>query len=502
MPLSQSAKRDAERPRAEIDLIHSPFYPADVYAGERLYARVELPRQGNARLLLPVWRLSPLGVELLVTPEMREGLKGVETGTPINLSIEIAKQFCEFRGLVVFSRHQQGDRPLIGIRWCMPEEDSRGDGEMHLERRGQRRWLCGAEFMPTGIAPNPVRFNDFIHFRVVDVSRGGMQVWTSLRNKYLIPGMVLDSVISFPMCAQLGVKLKVMHARITSKEGKDYLALGTQMVSPDRRVLDAIGQYVFQFGPKTSVKELREHGFKLRDVSQGVEYGYVRTEQEYLEVLKLRRLAYASAGKMSPDTPLEEVADLYDSRARILIARYRGEIVATIRLMFHNPEDSFEHETHLKLPEGLPRKDEMVEVTRAAVHPDFRQCDLLYGLISRLIITMTQAKRRWLLSSADDHMIGLYQKLGAKLLNVRYKHQLLGNLDHELFLIDVYGAISGAGVNVFVWNAYLANVTAYVQDQEFVQFMPMVNLRMSMYRLFRPLTPLVFSVVRRRRAAA
>ena len=48
----------------------------------------------------------------------------------------------------------------------------------------------------------------------------------------------------------------------------------------------------------------------------------------------MRRLAYVRAKKVREDVKDVDMADDFDARSRILFAKYRGQIVASVRLMF------------------------------------------------------------------------------------------------------------------------------------------------------------------------
>src|SRR5690349_14535065 len=104
------------RPAEEIDQIHNPFQPAEVYGGEKIDAELELTSENKPKKIkLPVWRISPLGVELLVANKQTGILEEAAPGSPINLTIRMGDQNCEFKGLVIASNHMQDGQALIGI---------------------------------------------------------------------------------------------------------------------------------------------------------------------------------------------------------------------------------------------------------------------------------------------------------------------------------------------------------------------------------------------------
>ena len=480
----------SERTMAQI---HSPFNPAEVYNGDPIVAQVTLRNSENKTSFeLPVVRISPLGIELELPSDPQSSASQIINGTPIDLTVRISNQTSEFFGLVVVSRHPERNRQLIGIRWC--QETERKDPK--VERRRATRWLCGEDFLPTGIAPNPTRFNDFVYFRVKDISKEGLQLSTSLRNKFLIPGMRLEAMVSFPMVGQVALHLKIKNTYIRSIEGKDYLSLGAEILDTDEKTLGTIGQYILQFGPSNSTATLKNEGLHIQSVSSALDFSFVKTADEYREVLELRKLTYGACGKIDNDLPAEKTGDIFDTRSRILTARHHGTLVGSLRLMFHDPEDTTEHEQFVKLPENFPRKDEIVEVTRVCTRPDYRGSDLFYALMKQLPIIVLQSKRRWLLGSATTSLMPIYKKIGYEGTNITYSHKDLGNEPHEILLGDIPKITAGVGVGAAIWNELYSDVSDYLVGNNDIDLDPIMNLRINIYRALAPVTRLFTSGAR------
>ena len=263
----------------------------------------------------------------------------------------------------------------------------------HIERRRQTRWLCSDEFHPTGVASNPAKFNDFIVFRIMDVSISGMRFVTSLRNNFIVRGMKLDVIISFPMVSQITVEAAVQNVSFVTLNEKEYLSIGVQIKRLTDSQASVIAQYMSQFGDIESLREFHDSGFVRAGILSSIEYGVVRTEQDYREVLNLRHLAYQADHKIGTAASVNDVSDIHDSRARILTCKFRGKTIATARLTFHEAGDITEHEEFVSWPSDFPRRDESVEVTRACTHPDFRRTGLFFALLRYVVITATQAGR-------------------------------------------------------------------------------------------------------------
>ena len=467
--------------------IHGPFYAAEVYSGEKIKAYVTVRDSiKNSTVEAKVWKLSPLGIEISI--EHKEGYEsGLREGAEIDLTVMIAKQRCDFFGTIVCTLRKVEGNVFIGVRWCQDKRSGLATSEGRVDRRSSRRWICGEAFLPSGVSPNPTRFGDFIHFRVRDISKTGLRLITSLRNRYLIPGMSLDAHISFPLFGLVDQKIKIIDASIVNINGSDQLSLGAQMTSVHNDALHIIANYVMQFSPSIDVEDLHREQMYPKKVSDKLQYSYVSSKEEYDEVLKLRHLAYKAAGKVDPNSEYSSMGDMYDTRARIIIARHHGEIVGSVRVMFHEPEDSLELEQFVQLPSRFPRKDESVEVTRFCVHPKFQGSDLLFGLMKQLFLVMTQTHRKWIISFASKDMIKkFYLKFGAELTDVQFKHTQLNNIDQHVFLFDIEKVIKGISVGPIIWNLLLEDVYDYLHDHEYYEVDPISSARVAFYRLFKP----------------
>src|SRR5690606_25180437 len=119
-----------------------------------------------------------------------------------------------------------------------------------------------------------------------------------------------------------------------------------------------------------SLKELREAGFRVKSSSRAFNFGYAKSEDEYQQVLELRRVAYVHASKVSSDTSAKSMSDEFDSRSRILVVTYRSRVIGSTRLMFPQSEsDTLKHEEYTTLPKTLPPKNLLVESSKTCTHP-------------------------------------------------------------------------------------------------------------------------------------
>jgi predicted GNAT family N-acyltransferase len=475
---------------AGADPVHGEVAPADVRVGDPIAASLRL--HGDD-VPAQVWRISPLAVEVVRTP----ALARLAMGGAVDVTLRIGASETTFRGArVVASRAEQG-RELVALRWPEPAPAAPGS-----EKRAASRWSCCGDYVPTGVAPNAARFCDHLHFRIVEISRTGMRLVTSLRNKFLVPGVSFEATCAFPTVGEARIAFRVVHARVVSHGGKKVLSLGTTFAADDPRTIERIAQYLLQFGEGTTVEELRATGFLVRTSSRAVEFGWVRTEEEYGEVLALRRLAYVHAKKASEDVKDVEMGDGFDASSRILYARHNGRIVASVRLMFpKSPTDPLKHEEYRKLPAWLPPHDQLVEASKACTHPDYRGGDLFYRFMMLAALTTMQARRKFILMSCTPSLRRVYEKLGFRAVGAEYVHPSMRSV-HQLLIIEVAEVIAARGLDPISWN-----LTGCSAVYEFARHCGIYrpsrwrDARVAFYRLFEPLATALEPIVSRRMAA-
>jgi predicted GNAT family N-acyltransferase len=365
----------------------------------------------------------------------------------------------------------------------------------HIERRRQVRWLCSDDFHPTGVAANPAKSNDFILFRVFDVSRSGMRLLTSLRNNFITRGMRLDVIVSFPMVSQITLRLTVQNVAFVSLDEKEYLSIGAEIIGLTPRQSSVVAQYMAQFGDVESLREFRESGFDQSDVVGTIEYSVVRTEEDYREVLNLRHLAYLADNKIASSASVHDVSDIHDSHARILICKFRGKTIATARLTFHEVGDITEHEEFVAWGSNFPRRDESVEVTRACTHPDFRRTGLFFALLRYVAITATQAGRIWVVTSSTEDLVPMYQYVGLRDMGLRYNHPDLNHLKHAILIGSMLDGLSGRSVGPIAWNQIWRYALPYMSSPNSIAQDTLSGMRIALYRSLGPLLAPFSSIV-------
>ncbi len=220
-PLTSTTIQELSR-RNSYDLdfsdIHQSIDPADIRSHERILARIRKRESDSAFESIRVWRLSPLGVELLADQGMAETY---QKGQSIDLELVLSGQRTLFEGLVVDVQLGHEGAVVFGVRLSRKVESSTAG----VDRRTVERWICSDEFLPTCVAPTPGRFDDFMYFQVRDISAEGLQLSCRcfLRNKFLIPGMRMSLTTVLPMAQVIQLEVEVVRVAIAAFAGRDRL---------------------------------------------------------------------------------------------------------------------------------------------------------------------------------------------------------------------------------------------------------------------------------------
>lgn len=485
--IQELSRRDAYG--QSLPELHETISPADIRPHERVLARIRLREDGGAFEEIRVWRLSPLGVEL-VADHLGQSYR---KGDPIDLELTLSGQRTLFEGLVVDLVSDHDNVRLLGVRLSRKIVSA----VPGVERRTGERWICSDEFLPTCVAPTPGRFDDFMYFQVRDISAEGLQLTCSLRNKFLIPGMRLSLTTVFPMAQVVQLDIELVRVGIASFAGRDRLVVGTRFKSLSENSRTILGQYILQFGNVDTLDDLKKVGLAPQSVSLGVDFYNLKTEEDYRAVLELRFLAHRADGNLREGAEVEDLADLNDARSRIIIGKYKGRTVATARIRFNEIDEPLEHETYVEWPKSLPRRDQIVEVSRVATHPAFRRNDLLAALFRYCYLNVVQSDRPWAVISCLDHMVSFYEKVGFRHTGLKHTEPLWQE-DRVLniMIINTTELVVGRGVNPFYWNLMWRDVAQFVSAQSIMQPTGIDRARLMAYKAFGPISALAFQVRR------
>ena len=436
----------------------------------------------QGKLQVNVARLSPLGIEFLC-PKEKVPLVLLDT---IDVELTNAHFKARFTGILVSRVTHLSDMDCLFARWV---EASNEVKPVKQERQADR-WLCGAEALPTGIVANPLAFNDYIHVRIHVLSSRGMQISTSMRNQMLFPKMLLQGVLSFPLVGQCRAQFEIVHIRHAKAGEKDLLIAGCRFREPSKLLLSQTAEYLLQFCKEAHLEKLRKNNLVPKSLVPAISSRYVRTQEEYQNVILLRSLGWQG---VSPAEGLKQdkalLADETDLRSRIVLVSWNGQAIATFRVVFPEAGIPLEFEEYWPKVAGMPKRSEMVEISRLVIHPQYRHLDILFYLVHRLAEITLQAGRRYLVTTPSNTLVSLHERLGFKIKGEPQMHPLFG-VPFRLAIGDMHRMAVGYGMNPLFWNIISRDFTQFLTSNEILSFGVTARLHLAFYRLFYPLARL------------
>lgn len=188
-------------------------------------------------------------------------------------------------------------------------------------------------------------------------------------------------------------------------------------------------------------------------------YRVVQDEDELLGVGRLRRRAYAAAGKVQPASdPLVDVLDR-EPHVRLLFLNGSADApLATARLaMPRRAHERVDHDDYFGWSDDFPPRRACGEVSRVAVEPTRDRRGLMRAMVMGVGLDLLRHGRRYLVGSAAGSLLSYYIALGGRVSPIEYRHTQLGNLAHRVFVVDVLGVVSGrVRVRPSIWSAVIA----------------------------------------------
>lgn len=474
---------DETRDRYDLDFreLHQIIRPGEVRSSDRIIARVRKRDASTGYETLKVWKLSPLGIELDDPEEASKYSKG----DPVDLEITIDGERSFYEGLVVDVVQQNELIRLLGIRLGVQTSD----GQTSHDRRKAPRWMCSDEFCPSAMCTSPGVANDFTQFQIRDISKDGMQLVCSLRNKYLLPGRKLQLTCNFPMVGEFVVPVKIARVSLTALQGKDKLSVGVEFMQITDHIQKTLAQYLIQFSNVETLQELRIAGFTPASVSKAVDFYYLKSEEDYKKVLDLRLAAHQYDRNILEDlevTP-EDLGDIEDSRSRIIVGIYRDRIVATGRIRYNDMDSPLEHEKYVEWPTTLPRREQIMEISRVCTDPEFRRGDLLAGLFQFICATCIQTHKPYVLIGSWPEMRQFYEKIGFKDTGLSHTEPMWKSKQH-LMIGHSVDTMLGRDVGPVYWNLIWRVASEHTIRNGLIQPAGLDSFRLRMYRFLGPVS--------------
>ena len=235
-----------------------------------------------------------------------------------------------------------------------------------------------------------------------------------------------------------------------------------------------------------SPEEIREAEFKVHEISNTFRFRYLKTKEEYEEVLNLRLQAYLQAGKLKEDVTRDQLIAPLDKISRILVAYHGKKMVASVALSFPDSEhEQLDTERALSggYPPGMPKKTDLIEVARLCTHPNYRRGDLLLRMFEQMYKVFAFSDRNYILTSTDNKLWNIYKKLGFRKTGHTYLHPYLEGIEHSLIIVKRGAGTHSYKLNPLAWNYLYRNMTNHVLARRSIEYGVFGQIKMLVYRL-------------------
>ena len=366
-----------------LDALHDKAVPTNVRESDLILARVRRRDVAREYETVRVWRLSPLGIELVQPDDRTQVFKN---GERLDLQVVIEGRRAEFAGLVVSQEAVRPRENLFGVRFLSDESTERAPS---VDDRKAMRWVCSEEHLPRAVAPSPGRFNEFIGFQVRNISADGLLLVTDIANSFLIPKMALRLTLNLPMVGDTIIDCVLQWTRIGTDGAKDFVEIGAKMIDLSKTSRQILGQYLAQFSRDARLEDLVASGFSANNIDQGFSFFCLKTEKEYDEVLRLRRTS-----SNNTDSEIEDYVSESDRVARIVLGKIGARTVAAARVKYPGLQEKLACETKLKWTEAYPRPEQIIEVEGIALDcPDALKETTVLALFRYICTSCTSINR-------------------------------------------------------------------------------------------------------------
>lgn len=313
-----------------------------------------------------------------------------------------------------------------------------------------------------GTIKDETRYRNFSSFSAVAISKNHLNL-SLAREMELSKGQSIKIKI-------LGV---VLHVEIIQyNEGTNSLVVCLEFSGRLRWEISRILLQNTQFTPKV----LSGLGLSCRKIKGYLDYSFVQTEEEYQQVLMLRRQAYSEVNKMEADRPLDQVKYFFDDYSDILIVRHGSQIIGSAAIIYGNGKDKqFEVQKLMKSEDdsiklnGQEYNNSMIEVAALCVLKEYRKTDVVHGIFESLCYEMMKHKKDYIIASSDKVLARTYKAIGFSDTGQSFTQPKYNDLKMHVLIVSKNAALKAKNVKFLHWWPVWGEIVKHMNDTSIIK---------------------------------
>jgi len=306
-----------------------------------------------------------------------------------------------------------------------------------------------------GTIKDESRYRHFSPFSVVGIAKNSLQLYLFNSMELKEGDIITVKILGMVLSAEVG------------GESNDLLIVKVEFIKRLRWEISHILIQHTQFTPK----DLTDLGLSCRKIKSYLDYGLVKTEEEYQQVLKLRRQTYSQVNKMEADRPLNKLKYFFDEYSDILIVRHGNTIIGTAAIIYANGKDKLFEVQKLMMNQNdtLEYNDSMIEVAALCILKEYRRTDILHGVFENIFFQMMENKKTHIIASSDSTLAKTYKMIGFRNTGSYFIQPKYNDLQMQVLIVNKNAALKAQGVGFLYWWPIWGQVVTHMKSQSIVK---------------------------------
>ena len=233
-----------------------------------------------------------------------------------------------------------------------------------------------------------------------------------------------------------------------------------------------LAQYCFHYLRKTP-RDLRRSGLHSYFVKGFVQFKFVETQQEYEDVLGLRRRNYAAVKKVDADVPLKKLSYFFDRYSRILVVYHQGKAIGSATIIIGKRGiEPMEVEVLMSEKDfaELPPYEKTFEVAALCLDKGYRDTDILHGMFEHIYKYAMMHGRNYIVISTDKYLMDMYKTVGFQDTGYCFVQPKYRNLKMSVMIMDDLTTKWGKGMNPVTWWGVWGSVSLYLYKRRIIHY--------------------------------